>query len=488
MNKIIKSVATVTVVGLVTRALSFLYRIILTRNISSYDLGVYQLTLSFFMVLITFTSSGVPLAISRRTSAEKNNTSKRLSEIACSGLVLTLAFAILFCGAIIAFKNIFNTFFTDKRSYDMLLICLPALVFSCVYSAFRGSLWGRKKFAQYSLVELLEELISIATLAVLFYVVKPHFDTLFYPAIAVSLSVVGASVFAFICYYINGGRLVFRKKELRPTLEISSPITFSRVLSSFASSILALLLPSRLILFGLSHKDAMSLVGLVSGVAFPLLFVPSSFISSIALVLVPEISEDLAKKRNVTAKIQKAFAITILGSSLVVPIYLTLGNEICSILFKKPEAGKYLVASAVAIIPMGLNQLAVSFLNSAGGEKYGFTNFLIGVSVAIFMVIFLTPYISIYANILSMILQPTIIFSLNLFRMSKLLKIQKRQLAKTLAFFFIIFPSILVGFFVKYISSMLPTLLSTFFTLISIFAFFALSTYSLAKYKKKSIE
>lgn len=485
MNKIIKSVAVVTVIGLSTRALSFLYRIILTRQLTSYELGVYQLTLSFFMVLLTFTSSGVPLAISRRTSQTPLNQHKKVSEIACSGFLLTLVFAIGACFAIICFKNVFSLIFADKRCYDLLIMLLPALVFSCAYSSFRGSLWGRKRFLEYSFVELVEEIVSLVTLILLFYFFKPQIDKIAYPIVAVTMSVVVASIFATVTYIINGGRFKIDASEFAPTLKIASPITFVRVLSSFSSSILSLILPARLVLYGLSQQDAMSLIGLVSGVAFPLLFVPSSLISSIALVLVPEIAEDMAKKKKVEWKIQKAFTFVVIVASLVVPIYFVLGNEICSIIFDKPEASKYLIASTIAIIPMGLNQLAVSFLNSAGGEKYGFTNFLIGVTVAVATVVFLTPYISIYANIISMILQPTIIFILNLFRMSKIMKVQKRKLLKNISFAFTIIPTCVVGFCVKSISINLPLVSHTILTGLAIAVFFLLAVFSLTQLKTK---
>ena len=43
----------------------FLYRVILSRTLGSEGMGIYQLALSVFAVLVTVTSSGIPLTVSR---------------------------------------------------------------------------------------------------------------------------------------------------------------------------------------------------------------------------------------------------------------------------------------------------------------------------------------------------------------------------------------------------------------------------------------
>ena len=78
IKKIIKAMLTLTVFSVLTRFLGFLYKIYLSRIMSTYELGVYSLTLSVYMVLITIVASSIPLTISkitannRTTNKEKN--------------------------------------------------------------------------------------------------------------------------------------------------------------------------------------------------------------------------------------------------------------------------------------------------------------------------------------------------------------------------------------------------------------------------------
>ena len=51
-----------------TRLFGFIFRIWLSRTIGPESLGIYQISFSIFMVLLTIISSGLPLIISRMTA------------------------------------------------------------------------------------------------------------------------------------------------------------------------------------------------------------------------------------------------------------------------------------------------------------------------------------------------------------------------------------------------------------------------------------
>ena len=64
-NNIYRSAAQVTAFSTVEKALSFVYRIILTRIIGAEGIGIYQICLTVFSVFLTVASSGVPVTVSR---------------------------------------------------------------------------------------------------------------------------------------------------------------------------------------------------------------------------------------------------------------------------------------------------------------------------------------------------------------------------------------------------------------------------------------
>lgn len=75
------------------------------------------------------------------------------------------------------------------------------------------------------------------------------------------------------------------------------PITAVRAGGSLVGSAVAVLLPAMLIRAGATQTEALQMFGVVSGMAIPILSIPSTVIGSISLVLVPELSEDFYRKR-----------------------------------------------------------------------------------------------------------------------------------------------------------------------------------------------
>ena len=75
MKSLFKTVFIIIFFTALTRLAGFLFRIYLSRTIGSEALGIYQISFSVFMVLLTIIASGLPLIISRLTakSIAKNN-------------------------------------------------------------------------------------------------------------------------------------------------------------------------------------------------------------------------------------------------------------------------------------------------------------------------------------------------------------------------------------------------------------------------------
>ena len=143
MKSIFKSVALISVFSVLTRLLGFLLRIYLSRTIGAEALGLYQVALSVFMVLLTVVSSGLTLIISRMTASYRvSQDKKETARLITSGLLLALAVSVILCVIILIFKNLFAHLFTDKNCINILIILLPSLIFSAVYSVFRGAMWG----------------------------------------------------------------------------------------------------------------------------------------------------------------------------------------------------------------------------------------------------------------------------------------------------------------------------------------------------------
>ncbi|MBR7091225.1 MAG: oligosaccharide flippase family protein, partial [Clostridia bacterium] len=76
-KSLVRAVAIVAIFSVLTRAIGFLFRIYLSRELGAELLGVYYAAFSVFMVLVVVVSSGIPLAISKMTAVYRVRNNRR---------------------------------------------------------------------------------------------------------------------------------------------------------------------------------------------------------------------------------------------------------------------------------------------------------------------------------------------------------------------------------------------------------------------------
>ncbi|MBR2070263.1 MAG: oligosaccharide flippase family protein, partial [Clostridia bacterium] len=144
MSKLIKSFALVSAFSFITRGIGFVARIILTRNLLTYDLGLYQSALSLFHVFLALATSGLPLAVSRFFANGK------IKGTLSSALLLAIILSAIGISLPIVFRSTFLKVFSDPISLNLFYYLLPVLPLTAVYSLLRGALLGKEMFFHYS--------------------------------------------------------------------------------------------------------------------------------------------------------------------------------------------------------------------------------------------------------------------------------------------------------------------------------------------------
>ena len=487
MNKFFKAMFCVTFFSVATRAIGFLLKIYLSRELSSTLLGSYQVAMSIFGVLMTFVSSGIPVVVSRNVSYyHGENNKKAIGSIVSSGLILTGIICLVASLFVILFPDLLNKLFTSNASTEMLLILLPALIFSSIYEVLRGALWGQKEFFVISFTEFIEQVLRIIIIIILFETTFLNMSLTNKTALSLSLACIISSIIVIIIYFKKGGKLNNPKPEFAKLVKTSSPITAVRTVSSLVSSIIAIIIPIKLMDFGYSSAEALSEFGIITGMTFPLLMIPSTLISSLAVTIIPSISEqsnnidsgDVKDMHVLKSKINFSLRTTVVFSSILLPMFIALGEPICQFVFNNQKAGHYLCVAAVAMIPMGLSQITSSMLNAIGLEIKSLKNYVISALFLILSIFFLPRYIGTYALIIGYFLMSLSSTILNILMLAKR-KLIDVSFLKTLATMLaILVISALIGYFVfRLLSSYFVialflsaglTILSTF-TLIYVF-------------------
>ncbi len=387
-----KTTAIVTVFTLLEHALGFVYRILLSRTLGPEGLGVYQVSLSVFAVFLTISSSGLPITLSRVISKHRAHGYRRGEQAATAGAVLiTAVCSVSLTAALFLLRGPFSQVFSDPRCADVFYIVLCGLSFTSVYAVIRGSFWGHKRFLAYSLIELVEEIVMIVVGVVLLVFLHSEIADVNRAGIAVLVSYLASFTIAVCYFFIKGGRLRSPRGEIKPLLRSSVPITTMRTASSLVSSLVSVLFPMRLMAAGMSSAKAMSAYGVVGGMVMPILMIPNTLIGSIALVLVPELSERFYKgeREKLADLVKKALNTTLLIAGALIPVFLVCGEGVGILLFGNAESGRLIAGSAFLLLPMSLTLVSTSILNSVGCERQTLLFFLCGAAGMLLCVWFL---------------------------------------------------------------------------------------------------
>lgn len=458
----------VTIFSVAEKFLGFIYRIFLSRTIGAEGVGLYQIALSVFAVLLTISCSGTPITVSRlMTKYRAENNPKREQGVITAGLFLALIVSLPLSALLFFGHNYFNFLFTDERCMSVFLIVVPVLSFNSMYAVLRGVFWGNKDFLPYSIIELLEEIVMIIAGIVLISSATTVFDGAKRAGIAVLLSYVFSFTVAVIVFFAKGGKLKNPKKELVPLISSALPITAMRTANSVINSLISIILPLRLVSAGFSSAEALASFGSAFGMAMPLLFIPSTIISSFVLVLVPELSENFYRGKTLALKtdIEKAVKLSVFMACIFIPIFFVLGDEIGVLVFSDAESGIYLSHSALLALPMGISQITTSILNSLGFEKKTLFYYVLSTVFMLVCIWFLPQFIGIYSLIIGFV------FVFGLTSVLNIILIYKKSRTKPAIFKFILLgilfliPSALLGFFAERI---LINYLGNFLTLLII--------------------
>ncbi len=404
-NTVYKNATVVTGLSVAERSLGFLYRIVLSRLIGAEGLGLYQVALSVFSLFLTIGTGGIPITVSRMISkcnAENDPFSKR--KVVSAGILASLVLTLPVCLFFLLFGGRTSLLFSDARAFNVFKILLIGLCFSSVYAVFRGYFWGNKDFLAPSVLELAEETVMVVFGVLLLRGVNTPLSGATRASYAVLLSYLFSFTASLVYFLIKNGRFSNPKDELKPLFNASLPITSVRASSSLVNSAVAVLLPVMLVRSGLSHADATATFGIVSGMVLPVLFIPSTLIGSMALVLVPELSEDYYKRNDerLLKNVERGLRFSFLVACALIPFFVALGDDFGRIAFSNETAGRLIKISSPILLPMCLTMISTSMLNSMGFEKQTFVYYFVGASALLLCVLFLPSACGIYAYLIGL--------------------------------------------------------------------------------------
>lgn len=404
-NKFLKGTLILTVSSIVVKVIGSLNWIILSRVLGGEGIGLYQMGFPIYLMAITLSSAGIPVAISIITAeklAQKDFLgAKRVFNVSLRLLFVTgLVFAsALFFGA---HWLIDNHWIRDSRAYYSIIALAPAVFFVTFLASFRGYLQGWQIMTPTAASEIVEQLMRVVTMIVFANMFMPH--GLAYAAGGASM---GAGVGAFCALLVLMwfyGRLKQKLKAdlqqqnplatresaraiISRLLRLALPVSMSSLMLPLVANLDLLIVPQRLEAAGFHISQATEFFGYLTGMAVPLINLATIFTAAMTISLVPAISESRALNDvfGIRAKTRTAFRVAlIITCPCFVGMYF-LAEKIAALIYNAPGAADAIQTMSVGILLLGLHQISTGILQGLGRTSIPVINMILAAAVKVFL-------------------------------------------------------------------------------------------------------
>ena len=418
-NPVISGALLLTAAGILGKIIGFFYRIFLSRTIGAEGLGIYQLIFPISTICFAITVSGLSTSLSKFIAEykDKDPTAPKRFLRAClllSGILSLAAMFVLFRYSSFIAKNIL----LEPRCEPLIPILACSIPFASVHSCIHGYYYGKKKAGVPAVSSFIEQFVRVFFVFLLYQIHTEQGKPMDASAAVWGLVFGEAGAFLFCMTAL----LLSKDKALIPSgfkvqgvgrklVSYSIPLSMNRLALTLFASFESILIPSRLGLFGYSQSDALSVYGVLTGMALSIIMFPTVLTNSVSVMILPVISE--ADSKHNTDKIsqtiyQTIFACLLFGS-LCTAGFLFTGNLIGDYLFGNALAGKFIRMLSFICPFLFLSSVLSSILHGLGMPGYPFILNMAGSLMRICFVYFLIPVYGIRAYLIGLLLSQVVI-------------------------------------------------------------------------------
>ena len=393
-----------TVAGMFVKVLGSVSRIFISRVLGGEGVGLYQMAYPIYLLIISISSAGIPVAISilisERLALGDVRGAHKTFRLSLSMMVVTGIFfsLLLYFGANWLVQS---EIVRDSRAYWSLVVLTPAVFFATILASFRGYFQGFHRMTPTAVSQIVEQFLRVVTMIGFSYFLLSY--GLEYGAAGAAF---GASPGAFVgllvllFFYFRQKREEKKAENILPEqpgqelrtgqiakklLKLAIPVSLANIMVPLVSSIDALIVPMRLEAAGFAIKEATTLFGYLTGMALPLVMMATIPTASLALSIVPAVSEAYVLKDKVVLLERINFGMRLTGI-IVVPCFLgmfVLSKPISSLLYATTEASSCIAIMSVSIFFLGLHQVTTAVLQGLNRAMIAMVNMVVSALVKV---------------------------------------------------------------------------------------------------------
>lgn len=415
-NPLITGTILLTVTGFISRFIGFFYRIFLSRIFGAEGMGLYQLTAPILALTFSVTVSGIQTAISKfvasETSTKDYNSSFRtlfIGFLLAMLLSLGCTFSIYACSDFIAVNMLF-----EARTAPLLRIISLSIPMATVHSCINGYFYGIRKTAVPSLTQLAEQIVRVGSVFLLYEIGRHngYSPTISFAVLGLVIGEAASMIVSLLAIYHRFYSLTkthcFISKIRQPLytyfqdtkklLSLAVPLSMNRALINLLQSVEAIYIPKCLQLYGYDNSKALSVYGVLTGMALPLILFPAAITNSISVLLLPLVSEaDAVGNHNAIKKaVRTSIKYCLLLGILCTGAFLICGRSAGMLLYNSRLAGSFILTLSFICPFMYISSTLNSILNGLGKTAYTFAFSMISLLFRLLFVFFLIPILGIH--------------------------------------------------------------------------------------------
>ncbi|MCI6159368.1 MAG: polysaccharide biosynthesis protein [Selenomonadaceae bacterium] len=403
----LKGTMILTIAGFVVKVIGSLNWIFVSRILGGEGIGLYQMAFPIYFFAMTVSQAGVPVAISiitaERVALKDIFGAKRVFHISMGFMLLSgLLFSILTYLA--AGWLIDAQFVRDARAYKAIVVLSPTVFFVTLLAASRGYLQGWQRMTPTAVSQIVEQIFRVITMILFAYLLLPW--GLDWAAAGASLGALAGAVTGLIVLVYFHWKLdrdiardygevgpdpdVPQEKTWRIVkriFQLSLPVSAASLMLPVVSNLDLMIVPQRLEVAGYSVNEATELFGYLTGMAVPLVNLSCLITASMAMSVVPVISEARALKNKV--KVYATTSMSVRISNIVCfpafVVVFVLATPISSLIYNAPGAGPAVMISAFSIVLLGLHQVSTAILQGLGHPTIPMVNMILAAAAKVIL-------------------------------------------------------------------------------------------------------
>ena len=434
----LKNAVIMTITSFILRGLGVFLRVYLSNKIGAEGMGLYQIILSVYILASTFATAGVSTAAIQIVNDEMTKGSKQsVLKAFKKALIICVSWGIILSLLMYNLSEILGKYWlNDVRTIPALKIAVFALPFMATTSCIKGYFTAYRRISIPSEAQILEQIVRI----ILIFLIIDHFLPYGINAACVAIiigdviSEMSSCLYSYIAYLKEKKRHsndYFIRKQKTPHvlgrfIKIASPIALNRYLNTFLRTFENVLIPDCLTKYNSSHEKALEQFGLLKGMAMPVLFFPSSLLTSFSTLLIPEIAEakSLGNENAVKEITIRTLKISILISIVIAGIFYIFAYELSELIYKNIEIGTIIKTLAPVVPFMYLETVVMGILQGLNQQIYSLKYNIFDSITRITLIYLLVPQNGLNMFLLIMILSNITTSSLNIYRSLKVTNVK----------------------------------------------------------------